>query len=189
MQGKLIIFSAPSGSGKTTIVKEILKEGLNASFSVSATTRAPRSNEVDGVDYHFLSPQVFKERIALGDFIEYEEVYDDLFYGTLKQETNLTLQAGKNIILDVDVVGGVNVKKLYGEQACTLFIKPPSIEVLRQRLEGRGTDSADIIAHRIAKAEKELSFAEKFDHVIVNDQLDEAIKQVRETIHNFLKDS
>ncbi len=186
MSGKLIIFSAPSGSGKTTIVKEILKDNLNAIFSVSATTRPPRNNEVNGKDYHFLSPEDFKKRIAAQDFLEYEEVYKDLFYGTLRSETEKILAQGKNIILDVDVIGGMTIKEIYKQQALTLFIKPPSIAILRSRLVSRGTDTEEIIEHRIAKAEQELSHASDFDHIIVNDDLDTAIAEARKQIANFL---
>ena len=168
MAGKLIIFSAPSGSGKSTIIRFLLeKQELNLHFSISATSRAPRGMERDGVEYYFLSPDEFRQKIAAGDFLEYEEVYTDKYYGTLKSEVERRLGEGENVVLDVDVVGGCNVKKMYGERALSVFIQPPSIEVLRERLVGRGTDAPDVIESRLAKAEYELSFAGRFDVVVL----------------------
>lgn len=188
MAGKLIIFSAPSGSGKSTIIRFLLeKQELNLHFSISATSRAPRGTERDGVEYYFLSPDEFRQKIAAGDFLEYEEVYTDKYYGTLKSEVERQLGEGENVVLDVDVVGGCNVKKMYGERALLVFIQPPSIEVLRERLVGRGTDAPDVIESRLAKAEYELSFAGRFDVVVVNDRLEEAEAKALDVITQFLK--
>ena len=168
---KLIIFSAPSGSGKSTIINFLLKQNLNLYFSISATSRPPRGTEQNGVEYFFLTPEEFKQHIANNDFLEYEEVYPNRFYGTLKTQVEKQLSAGQNIIFDVDVVGGCNIKKFYGDRALSLFIQPPSIDELRNRLQKRGTDSPEIIENRVAKAEFELTFANKFDAVIINDNL------------------
>ena len=186
MNGKLIIFSAPSGSGKSTIINYLLKQGLNLQFSISATSRPPRGTEQDGVEYFFLSPEEFKKRIANDEFVEYEEVYPDRFYGTLKSQVEKQLTEGQNIIFDVDVVGGCNIKRFYGDRALSVFIQPPSIEELRKRLEGRGTDSPETINSRIAKAEFELSYAPKFDLIVVNDELEKAEAQALEAIRKFL---
>lgn len=186
MKGKLIIFSAPSGSGKSTIVTYLLTQNLNLHFSVSATSRAPRGAEKHGVEYYFLTPQAFKAKIAAGEFLEYEEVYTDKFYGTLKQEVDRILERGDHVVFDVDVVGGCNIKKYYGDQALSVFIQPPSVEVLRRRLEGRGTDTAEVIESRIAKAEFELGFACKFDAVIVNDDLEQAKAETLKLVKDFL---
>ena len=186
MNGKLIIFSAPSGSGKSTIINYLLKQGLNLQFSISATSRPPRGTEQDGVEYFFLSPEEFKKRIANDEFVEYEEVYPDRFYGTLKSQVEKQLAEGQNIIFDVDVVGGCNIKRFYGNRALSVFIQPPSIEELRKRLEGRGTDSPETINSRIAKAEFELSYAPKFDLIVVNDELEKAEAQALEAIRKFL---
>ena len=186
MAGKLIIFSAPSGSGKSTIINFLLKQNLNLHFSISATSRAPRGTEKDGVEYYFLTPDEFRARIAAGDFLEYEEVYTDKYYGTLKSEVERRLMSGDNVIFDVDVVGGCNIKKFYGDRALSVFIQPPSIEDLRSRLEGRGTDAPEVIESRIAKAEFELSFADKFDVVIVNDELEKAKAETLKVIQDFI---
>lgn len=169
MPGKLIIFSAPSGSGKSTIINYLLTQNLGLAFSVSATSRAPRGNEQDGVEYFFLTPEEFRRRIENNEFLEYEEVYQDRYYGTLKEQVEKQLEKGQNVVFDVDVVGGCNIKSFYGERALSVFIQPPSIEELRHRLEGRGTDAAEVIESRIAKAEYELGFAPRFDRIIVND--------------------
>lgn len=184
--GKLIIFSAPSGSGKSTIINYLLTQGLNLSFSISATSRPPRGTEQNGVEYFFLSPEEFRQRIAADDFLEYEEVYQDRFYGTLKSQVERQLDEGQNIIFDVDVVGGCNIKQHYGDRALSLFIQPPSIEELRHRLEGRGTDAPEVIDARIAKAQYELSFAPKFDHIIINDDLETAKAEALRLITQFL---
>ncbi len=184
--GKLIIFSAPSGSGKSTIIQYLLTQGLNLAFSISATSRAPRGTEKDGVEYYFLTPDEFRRRIADGDFLEYEEVYTDKFYGTLKSEVERLTALGKNVIFDVDVVGGVNIKRFYGERALSIFIQPPSVEELRRRLVGRATDAPEVIESRLAKAEYEMSFASKFDRVIINDDLTTAENEALNIIQDFL---
>ncbi|WP_297131322.1 guanylate kinase [uncultured Porphyromonas sp.] len=187
MQGKLIIFSAPSGSGKSTIINKLMSDyGLQGRFSISATSRKPRGSEQDGVEYYFLSEEDFRRRIGEGDFLEYEEVYPGCFYGTLRSEVDRTLARGENVILDIDVQGGLNVKKIYGDRALTLFIQPPSIERLRERLERRGTDAPEVIERRLAKAETELSFAPKYDAVVVNDDLEEACRDAARVIEDFL---
>ena len=188
MPGKLIIFSAPSGAGKSTIVNYLLGCGLNLHFSVSATSRPPRGTEQDGVEYFFLSPEEFRKRIAGGEFLEYEEVYENRYYGTLKAQVERQLEAGQNVVFDVDVVGGCNLKKFYGNRALSLFIQPPGIEVLRQRLVSRGTDSPEVIESRIAKAEFELGFAPEFDVVIVNDDLEKAKSETLQVVRMFIED-
>ncbi|WP_430812330.1 MULTISPECIES: guanylate kinase [unclassified Carboxylicivirga] len=186
-KGKLIIFSAPSGAGKSTIVQALLNKGFNLEFSISATSRAPRGNEKEGVEYYFLSADAFRSKIAEEAFLEWEEVYENTYYGTLKSEVERICSAGNNIVLDIDVVGGLNIKKMYGDEALSIFVQPPSIETLKQRLQGRGTDSEEKIAMRIAKAEKELKYAGEFDAIIVNDNLEQAIKTAEETLTDFLK--
>lgn len=185
--GKLVIFSAPSGSGKTTIVKQLLKRFPQFEFSISATSRQPRGQEQNGVDYHFMSNEEFKERVARGEFVEWEEVYAGTCYGTLKSEMERIWAKGNVIIFDVDVMGGINLKKLFGEDACSMFIMPPSVEELERRLRGRGTDTEEVIQKRIAKAEFELSKAPEFDHIVVNDVLDDAVEEATTIISNFLK--
>lgn len=187
MISKVIIFSAPSGSGKSTIINYLMQQGLNLHFSVSATSRPPRGKEQHGVEYYFLTPDEFRKRIADGDFLEYEEVYKDRYYGTLKQQVDAQLEKGENVVCDVDVLGGQNIKKQYGKQALSLFIQPPSIEVLRQRLEGRGTDAPEVINDRIARAEFELSFAPKFDKVVINDDLQTAQQEALRIVKDFLE--
>ena len=184
--GKLIIFSAPSGSGKSTIINYLLTQNLNLAFSISATSRAPRGEEKNGVEYYFLTPDEFRRRISAGDFLEYEEVYTDKFYGTLKSEVERLTSAGKNVIFDVDVVGGVNIKRFYGERALSIFIQPPGIEELRRRLTSRATDAPEVIESRLAKAEYEMGFAPKFDRIVVNDDLSTAEKEVLQIIKKFL---
>ena len=188
MTGKLIIFSAPSGSGKSTIINYLMQQNLGLAFSISAPSRAPRGTEQNGVEYFFLSPEEFRERIAAGEFLEYEEVYTDRFYGTLKAQVERQLEAGQHVVFDVDVVGGCNIKEYYGDRALSLFIQPPSVEVLRLRLEGRGTDAPEVIQQRLDKAEFELSFASKFDKIIINDDLDTAKAEALETIKKFIKE-
>ncbi|MDY5768257.1 MAG: guanylate kinase [Alloprevotella sp.] len=183
---KVIIFSAPSGSGKSTLIDYLMKQGLNLHFSISATSRPPRGKEQDGVEYFFLSPEAFRERIAAGEFLEYQEVYTDRFYGTLKSQVDSQLAQGENVVCDVDVLGAQNIKRCYGVQALAVFVRPPSIEALRQRLQGRGTDTAEVIEQRIARAEFELSFADKFDTVIVNDDLATACREVEIAVKEFL---
>jgi len=186
-KGKIIIFSAPSGTGKTTLVKWLLEQGLNLHFSISATSRQPRSTETDGKDYYFLSPEAFRQKITENAFLEWEEVYTDKFYGTLKSEVERILSEGKNVLFDVDVKGGLNIKKHFGVKALSIFVKPPSIEVLRQRLESRGTDSAEIIQERVNKAVYELTFAPQFDVVVINNKLDHAKQDCLKKIKDFLK--
>ena len=189
MKGKLIIVSAPSGSGKSTIVNWLMQEHpeLNLYFSISCTSRAPRGEEKDGVEYFFLTPEAFREKIENDEFLEYEEVYENRFYGTLKAQVERQREAGQNVVFDVDVKGGVNIKKHYGKKALSLFIQPPSIAELRRRLEGRGTDSQEAIEQRLAKAEYELTFAPQFDRVIINDDLDTAKQETLQIISDFLK--
>ena len=184
--GKIIVFSAPSGSGKTTIVHYLMSQIDNLHFSVSATSRAPRGNEINGKDYYFLTPDEFRAKIQNNAFIEYEEVYAGKFYGTLKQQVEKQLLNGESVVLDVDVKGGVNIKKIYGDQALTVFIQPPSIEVLKNRLLKRGTDSLEIINDRIRKAEYEITFAPQFDKIIVNDVLEDAQAQALAAVNAFL---
>ncbi|WP_264845346.1 guanylate kinase [Capnocytophaga catalasegens] len=185
---KLIIFSAPSGSGKTTIVRELLKcKDLNLSFSISTTSREPRGQEQNGIDYYFISVEAFKKQIENQEFLEWEEVYTKTFYGTSKKEIERLWQLRKNILLDIDVFGGINVKKQFGTKALSLFIQPPSIDILRQRLENRQTDSAEKIAIRLAKAQKEMEQAIHFDQIIVNDNLATAVAQTEKIIRNFLE--
>ena len=179
MTGKLIIFSAPSGSGKSTIINYLLTQNLNLAFSISATSQ-------HGVEYFFLTPEEFRCRIENNEFLEYEEVYKDRYYGTLKAQVEKQLEAGQNVVFDVDVVGGCNLKKFYGDRALSVFIQPPSVEELRCRLEGRGTDAPEIIESRIAKAEYELGFAPQFDCVIVNDDLEAAKAEALKVIKEFL---
>ncbi|WP_418660890.1 guanylate kinase [Bacteroides ilei] len=187
MAGKLIIFSAPSGSGKSTIINYLLTCNLNLAFSISATSRPPRGTEKNGVEYFFLTPEEFKRRIAANEFLEYEEVYTDRFYGTLKSQVEKQLEAGQNVVFDVDVVGGCNIKKFYGDRALSVFIQPPSIDELRARLNGRGTDTPEVIEDRIAKAQFELGYADKFDVVIVNDELEKAKAEALKVVSDFIK--
>lgn len=183
---KVIIFSAPSGSGKSTIINYLMNQGLNLHFSISATSRPPRGTEQHGVEYFFLTPEAFKQHIANGDFLEYEEVYENRFYGTLKEQVDLQLKRGENVVCDVDVLGGMNIKKHYGANALSIFIQPPSIEVLRKRLENRGTDQPEVINQRIARAEFELSQAKHFDTIVINDQLEIAQNEALTLIKEFL---
>lgn len=187
-KGRLLIFSAPSGSGKSTIVQWLMKEHpeLNMHFSISCTTRAPRGTEKNGVEYFFISPAEFKEKIAQDAFVEYEEVYTDKYYGTLKSQVTEMTENGQNVVFDIDVKGGCNIKRQYGSKALSIFIQPPSIEELRRRLEGRATDAQEVIEQRLSKASYELTFAEKFDVVIVNDDLEKAKADTLNAINEFL---
>ena len=186
MNEKLIIISAPSGAGKTTIVKQLLNSGLNLEFSVSACSRPKRENEVNGKDYYFLSVGEFKTKIKNDEFLEWEEVYKDQFYGTLKSEITRIWSKGNFVIFDVDVVGGLNIKKYYKEKALAIFIKPPSQEVLKKRLKGRATESDESLKKRIEKANYELSFAGKYDKIIINDELETAVRETKDGIFEFL---
>ena len=184
--GKLVIFSAPSGSGKTTIVRELLQRFPRLEFSVSATSRAPRGKERNGVDYFFLSPEEFRQAVQEDKFVEWEEVYSGTCYGTLRSEMERIWQKGNVIVFDVDVIGGLNLKRIFGDRACAIFIMPPSIETLRERLVKRGTDSPETIECRVAKAEFELTKAPEFDHVVVNDDLAQAIEEATRILSDFL---
>lgn len=188
IKGKLLVFSAPSGSGKTTIVKHLLGiDKLNLEFSISATSRAPRGEEVNGKDYYFLSLKEFKDKIKLDEFLEWEEVYRDNFYGTLKSEVERIWSKGKHVIFDIDVVGGLDIKRIYPERTLSVFVKPPSIEELKIRLKKRSTESEDKINMRVAKASIELATAPQFDFIIENDNLEVALQEAEELAHNFLK--
>lgn len=188
--GKLIIFCAPSGSGKSTLVQWLMAEHpeLRLAFSISCTSRPPRGTERNGVEYFFLTPEDFKQKIANGEFLEYEEVYQDRFYGTLKSQVDSQTQRGENVLFDVDVKGGCNIKEHYGSRAMSVFIQPPSVDELRRRLLSRGTDSAEAIEERVAKAAYELTFAPRFDHVVINDNLEEAKAEVLRLVAQFVKE-
>ena len=188
-KGKLIIFSAPSGSGKSTLVQHLMTEypELRLKFSISCTSRAPRGTERNSVEYFFLSPDEFRQKISAGEFLEYEEVYQDKFYGTLKSQVETQAERGENVVFDVDVKGGCTIKKYYGDRALSVFIQPPSVEELRKRLVGRATDAPEVIEQRLAKAEYELTFADKFDKVIINDDLDVAKAEAYQIVSEFLK--
>lgn len=185
MQGKLIIFSAPSGSGKTTIVKHLLDKGFKLEFSISACNREPRGTEVYGKDYYFLDTDDFRNKIDSNDFIEWEEVYANRFYGTLRSELNRIWRKGNHVLFDVDVKGGINIKKQYGDQALAIFIMPPNIEELENRLRGRGTDSNEEIEKRLEKAQEEISYARQFDHIILNDDLELAKEEAEGLLNAF----
>ncbi len=187
MQGKLIIFSAPSGSGKTTLVKHLLSLEFGLEFSVSATSRQSRPGETHGKDYYFLSEEEFRGKINNNDFLEWEEVYGGIFYGTLKSEVERIRNNGNHVIFDVDVVGGVNIKKFYGDDALAVFVKPPSVEELKNRLEKRSTETEEKIQMRIAKAEQELGFESRFDVVIVNENMQEAMKKAEILVSDFIE--
>ncbi len=187
MNGKLLIFSAPSGAGKTTIVKRLLeKHGDKIAFSISASTREPRGTEQDGIDYYFISKEDFLHKVAKQEFIEFEEVYSGTFYGTLRSEVERIWQEGKHVIFDIDVVGGLRLKSKFPDQALAIFVNPPSLEVLKERLTGRGTDSAEKLQERFAKAEHELSFANKFDVVLQNNDLETACAGAEQLVLDFI---
>ncbi|BCS85593.1 guanylate kinase [Prevotella herbatica] len=190
MKNGLLIFSAPSGSGKSTIVQWLMKEHpeFKLHFSISCTSRPPRGTEKNGVEYFFLTPDEFRAKIDKNEFLEYEEVYQDRFYGTLKSQVETQLNDGQSVVFDVDVKGGCNIKDFYGKRAMSIFIQPPSIEELRKRLNGRGTDTPEVIQQRLDKAEYELTFASKFDNVVVNDNLEEAEKATLALVRNFLEE-
>lgn len=186
MEGKLIIFSAPSGSGKTTVVQHLLQANEKLSFSISATTRAKRTGEVHGKDYYFLSEEEFQKNISENMFLEYEEVYNGLYYGTLKSEVERIWESGKAVIFDVDVVGGLNVKKIYGKQALAIFLRPPSVDVLLDRLKARETEVEHRLQERIAKAQKELNYEKEFDIVLVNNILAHTLSEAESIVNYFL---
>ena len=187
LNGKCIIFSAPSGAGKTTIVRYLLRQIKSLAFSISAASRQPRGREENGIDYHFFSVPDFKSKINSGDFIEWEEVYTDNFYGTLKSEVIKAWENNKTVVFDVDAVGGINLKHIFGQKALSIFIKPPSLFVLEQRLKNRRTETKEQIKMRLDKAEEELSYANKFDVVLLNDNLEEACAEIKEKVNQFLE--
>lgn len=184
--GKIIIFSAPSGSGKSTLIGHLLKRFPQLEFSISATSRAPRGSEVNGKEYYFLSNEEFKNKVAAGEFVEWEEVYTGTCYGTLRSELKRIWDKGHVIVFDVDVKGGVNLKKIFGDDALSIFIMPPSVEELRRRLEKRGTDTPETIAKRVAKAEEEITYAPLFDKIVVNDSLETAIADATRITESFI---
>lgn len=187
-KGKVIIFSAPSGSGKSTIIGRLMQhEDLHMAFSVSCTSRPPRGAERHGVEYFFLTPEEFRRRIDNDEFLEYEEVYADRYYGTLKEQVERQLENGENVVLDVDVKGGCNIKSHYGDRALSVFIQPPSVGELRKRLVGRGTDAPEVIEDRIARAEYELTFASRFDRVVVNNDLEKAVGEALDVVREFIE--
>jgi guanylate kinase len=188
--GKIIVIAAPSGCGKSTIIKALFDEEnaseLDLRFSISATTREPRPGEKEGVNYYFMTEEAFRDAIVEGGFLEYEEVYPGRFYGTLRNEVDRIIGEGHNVLLDIDVNGALGVKKIYGERALTIFVRPPSVDELRRRLEARGTETPDVIDQRIDRAEYELSRSPMFDRVVVNDELDEAVRQTRNLVDGFV---
>jgi guanylate kinase len=186
MEGKLIIFSAPSGAGKSTIVQQLMKQQLGLEFSISATSRDPREGEENGREYHFLSPPEFRKKIKENAFIEWEEVYPEQFYGTLYSEVGRIWNRGDHAIFDIDVVGGVNLKKRFSERACAIFIQPPSLEVLEERLRSRGTDDEASLGKRLGKAIFEMEHASRFDHILINDTLEKALAEAEDIVRNFL---
>ena len=189
MHGKLIIFSAPSGAGKSTLVSHVMGSIPQMAFSCSATSRSPRGEEQEGREYYFVTPDQFREKISRDEFLEWEEVYPGQYYGTLKSDVERLQSEGKHVVFDIDVVGGVNLKKQFGHEALALFIQPPDLKTLEQRLRNRGTDSEEQIAKRIGKAEEEMQYAPEFDHIIINDDLDIARKETLQLVNQFIKES
>jgi guanylate kinase len=187
MESKILIFSAPSGSGKTTIVGHLMSLALNLEFSISATSRKPRANEIDGVDYFFTSPAKFKEMIDNNEFLEWEEVYKDQFYGTLRSEVDRITKLGKHIVFDIDVIGGLNLKKEFNERALAVFVQAPSLEILEARLRARSSDSEEQLEKRIEKAKNEMKYAEYFDLILMNDDLNKSLTEAEKLITNFLE--
>lgn len=185
MQGKLIIFSAPSGSGKTTIVRHLLGRYPQLAFSISATSREPRQNEKEGVDYYFLPVEDFRKRIEEGEFLEWEEVYAGQYYGTLRSEVERLQKAGRHVVFDIDVVGGFRLKQEFGSEALAIFVQPPSLEIMEKRLRERGTDSEEQLQKRLGKAREELSYANRFDHVLVNNRLEETLTKAEQLVTVF----
>jgi guanylate kinase len=188
MEGKLLIFCAPSGSGKSTIVQHLVQLDLRLAFSISATSREPRKGESNGREYHFISPDEFREKIRNSEFLEWEEVYPGQYYGTLRSEVDRIWKNGQHALFDIDVAGGMNLKKEYGERALSVFVKPPSMQVLEQRLRARGSDDEASLQKRLGKAGFELNFASQFDHVLVNDSLDVALAEAETLVRRFLSD-
>lgn len=188
MEGNLFIFCAPSGSGKSTIVQHLVKLDLGLEFSISATSRKPRVGEVDGREYHFISPEQFRKKIEDHEFVEWEEVYRDQYYGTLRSEVEHIWKRGKHALFDIDVVGGLNLKRSFGDKALSVFVKPPSLDILEQRLRARGTDDETSLKKRLGKAEFEMGFAPEFDQVLVNDSLDRALSEAEALIRDFLSE-
>ncbi|MCG2590540.1 guanylate kinase [Rhodohalobacter sulfatireducens] len=186
-KGKILVLVAPSGGGKTTMARRILDDFDQIRFSVSATTRPPRKGEKDGVNYHYISKEEFKEKIDNGDFLEWEEVYDGTLYGTLRKNVEKELEKGYFILLDIDVLGALNVKKIFEKDALAIFIQPPSIEILKERLQKRATDAQQDIQTRLERAKKEMAYANRFDHIIINDDLEKAYSQIKELVTNFIK--
>ena len=186
MKGKLIIFSAPSGSGKTTIVRHLLNLDLGLEFSISATSRTPRGEEKDGVDYHFMTPEAFRLNIRDNAFLEWEEVYENQFYGTLRSEVKKIWDRGHHVLFDIDVKGGLNLKREFGERALAVFVSPPSLEALAERLKGRNTDDEASLKKRLDKARYEIAFSDQFDKVIINDKLDDALKEAEKIVLDFM---
>ncbi len=188
MEGKLIIFSAPSGTGKSTIISQLMEhKELRLAFSISCTSRQPRGTERNGVEYFFVTPDEFRAKIEAGEFLEYEEVYKDRYYGTLRSQVDKQLAEGQNVVLDIDVNGGCRVKEHYGDRALSVFIQPPSVEELRRRLESRGTDAPEVIEQRLERAEFELGIAPKFDRIVVNDNLDQAVSKALAIVKDFVE--
>lgn len=187
MEGKFVIVSAPSGAGKTTIVRRLLQAGLNLEFSVSAASRAPRANEINGKDYHFISIDEFREKIRKGELLEWQEVYKDNYYGTLKRQVERIWNRGHHVLFDIDVQGGMNLKKLFPKSTLSIFIMPPSLEELGNRLRLRSTETEDNIARRLEKARTEITFTDKFDKIIINDDLEKAVSEAIEMVSQFLK--
>jgi len=186
MKGKLLIFSAPSGAGKSTIVQHLMKQNLGLEFSISATSRKSRGGEADGREYHFISPEEFRQKISENAFVEWEEVYPDQFYGTLFSEVERIWKGGYHAVFDIDVVGGLNLKKAYGDSACAIFIQPPSKEVLEHRLRSRGTDDEASLQLRLGKALFEMEHSSRFDHVLINDNLGKALAEAEKIVNDFL---
>lgn len=186
MKGKLIIFSAPSGAGKSTVVQHLVKQNLGLEFSISATSRKPREGEVDGREYHFISVDEFRRRIKENEFIEWEEVYPEQYYGTLFSEVEGIWNRGDHAIFDIDVEGGISLKTIYAERACAIFIQPPSLELLEQRLRSRGTDDEESLRKRLEKAKYELEYASGFDHIVINDSLEKALAETEKIVRGFL---
>jgi guanylate kinase len=188
MEGKLLIFCAPSGAGKSTIVQHLMKLDLDLAFSISATSREPRSGEINGREYHFISPEQFREKIHNDEFVEWQEVYPDQIYGTLRIEVERIWRNGQHALFDIDVAGGLNLKKAYGRNALSVFVMPPSLELLEQRLRSRGTDDESSLQKRLGKARFEMSFAPGFDHILVNDSLEVALDEAESMVRDFLSE-